>query len=71
MWCVLPRLGTLEVANEKLSNLNSLSEENYQRVSQEFRQNTRTLSDVKRELDSVFRRIRCEHSVPPPPRESF
>lgn len=60
------RLGTLEVANEKLSNLNSLSEENYQRMSQEFRQNTRTLAEVKRELDSVFRRIRCGHSVPPP-----
>lgn len=55
------RLGTLEIANEKLSNLNSLSEENYQRMSQEFRQNTRTLAEVKRELDSVFRRIRCEH----------
>ena len=67
MWCGpwSLRLGTLEIANEKLSNLNSLSEENYQRMSQEFRQNTRTLAEVKRELDSVFRRIRCEHRRTP------
>ena len=52
------RLETLEIANEKLSGLNALSEGNFQRMSQEFRQNTQTLAGVKRELDSVFRRIR-------------
>ena len=52
------RLTSLEVANEKLSSLNKLSEGNYFRMSAELHQSTRTLVSMKRELDSVFRRIR-------------
>ena len=52
------RLETLEVANEKLSNLNALSEKCFDLHVAEFRSYTQTLSGMKRELDSVFRRIR-------------
>ena len=52
------RLGTLEVANEKLASLNSISEQNFQIMSADFKDNTRTLMNMKKQLDSVFRRIR-------------
>ena len=48
----------MEVANEKLGSLNNISEGNYFKMSVELRQSTRTLVSMKRELDSVFRRIR-------------
>lgn len=51
-------LETLEVANEKLSKLNSLSENSYELCAAEFRRYTQTLTGMKRDLDSVFRRIR-------------
>lgn len=53
------RLASLEVANEKLGSVNKISEGNYFKMSVELRQSTRTLVNMKRELDSVFRRIRC------------
>ena len=52
------RLSTLEVANEKISSLNQISERNYQSQAENFRQNIRMLGNMKKELDSVFRRIR-------------
>lgn len=52
------RLTTLEVANEKIASLNEISERNYLSQSEEFRQNIRMLGNMKKELDSVFRRIR-------------
>ncbi|CAI7998447.1 KxDL motif-containing protein 1 [Geodia barretti] len=51
-------LETLEVANEKLSHLNALSEKCFDLHVAEFRTYTQTLTSMKRELDSVFRRIR-------------
>lgn len=68
----LPRLETLEVANEKLSSLNSLSEKSFALHAADFRSHTRTIANMKKELDSVFRRIRyfptphLPHSLPPP-----
>lgn len=59
MLCESPcRLKVLEVANEKLSSLNLISEQNFLDQAAEFRHNTRTLIAMKRELDSTFRRIR-------------
>lgn len=52
------RLETLEVANEKLSSLNSLSEKSFALHAADFRSHTRTIANMKKELDSVFRRIR-------------
>ena len=46
------------MTNTKLMGLNELSETNYQRVAGEFRQNARTLVAMKKELDSIFKRIR-------------
>lgn len=51
-------LQTLELANWKLSSLNDVSESTYQRCALEFRQTTKTLSEMKKQLDSIFRRIR-------------
>ena len=55
---MLFRLTTLEVANEKISSLNQISERNYFTQSEEFGRNIRLLGNMKKELDSVFRRIR-------------
>ena len=52
------RLETLEVANEKLSSLNNLSEKSFALHAADFRSYTRTVGNMKKELDSVFRRIR-------------
>ena len=48
----------MEIANEKISSLNEISERNYQSHAEEFRRNIRLLATMKKELDSVFRRIR-------------
>ena len=48
----------MEVANEKISSLNEISERNYLSQAEEFRRNIRLLANMKKELDSVFRRIR-------------
>ena len=55
---VLFRLETLEVANEKLSSLNNFSEKCFGLHVAEFRTYTQTLTNMKKDLDSVFRRIR-------------
>ena len=52
------RLTVFEVANEKLASLNRISELNYFNMSVELRQTTRSLVAMKKELDSIFRRIR-------------
>ena len=52
------RLETLEVANEKLSSLNNLSEKSFALHAADLRTYTQTLCGMKKELDSVFRRIR-------------
>ena len=46
------------MANEKLSSLNNLSEKSFALHVADFRAYTQTLSNMKRDLDSVFRRIR-------------
>lgn len=52
------RLSTMEISNEKLASLNTISEQNFAAMFQEFRQHTQTLVAMKRQLDSCFRRIR-------------
>lgn len=49
---------SMEVSNEKLTSFNNVSEDTYRRLSANFVQNTKLLSDMKKELDTVFRRIR-------------
>ena len=51
-------MNTLETANCKLSSLNDFSEDTFQDCAAEFRQHTKTLVDMKKQLDSIFRRIR-------------
>ena len=52
------RMETLEVANAKLSSLNDFSEKRFELYAGDFHKYTQTLTNMKRELDSVFRRIR-------------
>lgn len=52
------RLASLETSNMKLKSLNALSEHEFQTSAASFRQRTKTLQAMKRDLDSVFRRIR-------------
>ena len=54
----LSRLSALEISNEKLASLNSISEKNFQAFSMEFKHQTHTLLVMKKQLDSCFRRIR-------------
>lgn len=49
---------SLEVSNEKLTSYNNVSEATFRRLSGVFVQNTKLLADMKKELDTVFRRIR-------------
>ena len=51
-------LQVLEVCNWKLASLNEVSEDTFQRSVADFRQKTKMLSDMKKQLDSIFRRIR-------------
>ena len=55
---------SMEVSNEKLTSFNNVSEETFRRLSGNFVQNTKLLSDMKKELDTVFRRIRFEGQFP-------
>jgi len=57
---VLPpnRLNNLEMMNEKLKFLNMISQSRYEASVTAFRFHMRLLSGVKKDLDSVFRRIR-------------
>lgn len=51
-------LDRFEKTNEMLLNFNSLSSTRLQQMSERFVHHTRTLVEMKRDLDSVFRRIR-------------
>ena len=51
-------LDTLELSNSKLSSLNDISERTYEQSVVEFRHSIKMLQDMKKQLDSIFRRIR-------------
>ncbi|KAL1779048.1 kxDL motif-containing protein 1 [Sigmodon hispidus] len=51
-------LDPFEKTNEMLLNFNNLSSVRLQQMSERFMHHTRTLVDIKRDLDSIFRRIR-------------
>ncbi|XP_051061797.1 kxDL motif-containing protein 1-like [Phodopus roborovskii] len=51
-------LDRFEKTNEMLLNYNNLSSVRLQQMSERFRYHTRTLVDMKRDLDSIFHRIR-------------
>lgn len=59
-WCLLSaaRLDRFEKTNEMLLNFNNLSSARLQQMSERFLHHTRTLVEMKRDLDSIFRRIR-------------
>lgn len=52
------RMSVFEVTNEKIASVNRISELNYRNTAVDLRQTTRSLATMKRELDSIFRRIR-------------
>lgn len=51
-------LDRFEKTNEMLINFNGLSNVRLQQMNERFLLHTRTLVDMKRDLDSIFRRIR-------------
>ena len=51
-------LHTLELSNSKLASLNNISEKTYEKTVSQFRHNIKMLQDMKKQLDSIFRRIR-------------
>ncbi|XP_049643692.1 kxDL motif-containing protein 1 isoform X2 [Suncus etruscus] len=51
-------LDRFEKTNEMLVNFNSLSSARLQHMSERFLQHTRVLVELRRDLDSIFRRIR-------------
>lgn len=51
-------LARLEKTNEMLANCNTLSAAQFVTASQEMKKHTQLLLDLKKDLDSVFRRIR-------------
>ncbi|XP_023619758.1 kxDL motif-containing protein 1 isoform X3 [Myotis lucifugus] len=51
-------LDRFEKTNEMLVNFNNLSNARLQQMSERFLHHTRTLTEMKRDLDSIFRRIR-------------
>lgn len=52
------RLDRFEKTNEMLINFNVLSNVRLQQMNDHFLLHTRTLVEMKKDLDSVFRRIR-------------
>ncbi|KAM4888168.1 kxDL motif-containing protein 1 isoform 2-T3 [Thomomys bottae] len=52
-------LDRFEKTNEMLLNFNSLSSARLQQMNERFLHHTRTLVEMKRDLDSIFRRIRA------------
>ncbi|XP_048651243.1 kxDL motif-containing protein 1 isoform X2 [Marmota marmota marmota] len=50
-------LDRFEKTNEMLLNFNNLSSARLQQMSERFLHHTRTLVEMKRDLDSIFRRI--------------
>ena len=51
-------LDRFEKTNEMLSNFNRLSAKRYEMTMEQFKEHTDTLLSMKKDLDSVFRRIR-------------
>ncbi|NWY35786.1 KXDL1 protein, partial [Pheucticus melanocephalus] len=51
-------LDRFEKTNEMLLNFNNLSSVRMQQMSERFLHHTRTLVEMKKDLDSIFRRIR-------------
>ncbi|CAK6445306.1 unnamed protein product [Pipistrellus nathusii] len=51
-------LDRFEKTNEMLVNFNNLSNARLQQMNERFLHHTRTLMEMKRDLDSIFRRIR-------------
>uniref|UniRef100_A0A8C9M3S9 KxDL motif-containing protein 1 n=1 Tax=Panthera tigris altaica TaxID=74533 RepID=A0A8C9M3S9_PANTA len=56
-------LDRFEKTNEMLLNFNNLSSARLQQMSERFLHHTRTLVEMKRDLDSIFRRIRLHRSL--------
>ena len=52
------RLDRFEKTNEMLINFNGLSNVRLQQMNERFLLHTRTLVEMKKDLDSIFRRIR-------------
>lgn len=52
------RLDRFEKTNEMLINFNGLSNVRLQQMNEHFLLHTRTLLEMKKDLDSIFRRIR-------------
>ena len=50
-----------------LLNFNNLSSARLQQMNERFLHHTRTLVEMKRDLDSIFRRIRWVLPIQPPP----
>eukprot|EP00800_Vazella_pourtalesii_P008306 TRINITY_DN21943_c0_g1_i1.p1 TRINITY_DN21943_c0_g1~~TRINITY_DN21943_c0_g1_i1.p1 ORF type:complete len:144 (+),score=19.44 TRINITY_DN21943_c0_g1_i1:54-485(+) len=55
-------LNRLEIANAKLAQVNKFSIHNFIKIGPQIKRHTRTLIDTKKELDSIFRRIRTLQS---------
>ncbi|XP_070547242.1 kxDL motif-containing protein 1-like [Ptychodera flava] len=51
-------LNRFEKTNEMLSSFNKLSSNHYDEKVEQFKNHTRTLLDMKRELDTIFKRIK-------------
>lgn len=59
LFCLyLVRLDRFEKTNEMLINFNGLSNVRLQQMNENFLLHTRTLLEMKKDLDSIFRRIR-------------
>lgn len=52
------RLDRFEKTNEMLLNFNNLSSVRMQQMNERFLHHTKTLVEMKKDLDSIFRRIR-------------
>ena len=52
------RLDRFEKTNEMLLNFNNLSSLRMQQMNERFLHHTKTLVEMKKDLDSIFRRIR-------------
>uniref|UniRef100_A0A5F5PMD8 KxDL motif-containing protein 1 n=2 Tax=Equus TaxID=9789 RepID=A0A5F5PMD8_HORSE len=58
-------LDRFEKTNEMLLNFNNLSSARLQQMTERFLHHTRTLVEMKRDLDSIFRRIRLHRALHP------
>ncbi len=56
---LLHRLQRFEKTNEMLLNFNSLSRARFDTTQLEFRKHTTLIASMKKDLDAVFKRIRC------------